>query len=191
MRVILASASPRRHQLLRQVVDDFEIRVADLDEEAYTVADPYATAQLLAAKKAEKVFGELGQTPVDTVVIGCDTVVALRQGDAWVQFAKPVDADDAMRMLQVLRGKTHVVITGVAMLRPYGSSSSFAEAQVTFHEVSDDEIQRYVETGEPMDKAGAYGAQGMGGFLVKEIIGSQDTVIGLPVALVRTMLLGS
>jgi septum formation protein len=184
MRVILASASPRRHELLKQIVTDFEICPADLDEDALTLANPYETAVLLAQQKAASVFAK---NP-DALVIGSDTVVALQTPDGWMQLSKPTDPDDAFRILKTLSGRTHSVITGVAVVSATRSDSKFAESLVTFQNVTDPEIWEYIQTGEPMDKAGAYGAQGMGSFLVKHIEGGFDTVVGLPVELLREMM---
>ena len=195
MGLILASASPRRHELLKQLVDDFIIMPADIDEDAMTTADPIETAEKLAFAKA--VAATKGKPLQDPTVIGCDTVVALSEisdqdsglrREVWVQFTKPVDHDDAVRILQSLRGRTHQVITGVAVLTPFSSTVGHCVTNVTFNDVSDQEIEDYVNTGEPMDKAGAYGAQGMGSFLVKELDGPFDNVVGLPLELTRQLL---
>jgi septum formation protein len=177
MRIILASQSPRRHELLKRVVPEFEIQVANIDEDALTVSDPYETAMKLAELKAAAV---LTLNP-DAIVIGSDTVVALETEAGWVQYSKPTNPDDAFRILSTLRGRTHSVITGVAVLSASRREVFFDEAKVTFHPVTDSQIWEYIETGEPMDKAGAYGAQGMGSFLVANLDGSFDTVVGLPV----------
>jgi septum formation protein len=105
-----------------------------------------------------------------------------------VQFSKPTDKEDALRILKALSGKTHSVITGVSIVRNGFAWTDSAEAKVTFNSVTDEQILSYIETGDPMDKAGAYGAQGMGNFLVESINGEFDTVIGLPVNLVRALL---
>jgi len=185
MQVILASASPRRHELLKQLVDDFLIVPTNIDEDALTTEDPFETAESLAWKKAEAV--PVGY--VNPIIVGCDTVVALQDLEGyWTQFTKPISADDAIRILKELRGKTHQVITGVAVITPVKSSVAHCVTNVTFHDASDQEIEDYVKTGEPMDKAGAYGAQGMGSFLVKELDGPFDNVIGLPLDLTRKLL---
>ncbi|MBS1701147.1 MAG: septum formation inhibitor Maf [Armatimonadetes bacterium] len=178
--VILASASPRRHQLLKQVVEDFLIVPTDIDEDALTTDDPIQTAETLAFEKANAV----PKTYENPVIIGCDTVVALDGR----QYAKPRDRADAIRILQTLRGRTHQVITGVAVLAPHQSVVSHCVTHVSFNDVSDQEIENYVDTGEPMDKAGAYGAQGMGSFLVKSLDGPFDNVVGLPLDLTRELL---
>lgn len=181
MRIILASQSPRRHELLKRVVPEFEIQVANIDEDALTVSDPYETAMKLAELKAAAV---LTLNP-DALVIGSDTVVALEAEAGWVQYSKPTNPDDAFRILSTLRGRTHSVITGVAVLSASRREVFFDETKVTFHPVTDSQIWEYIETGEPMDKAGAYGAQGMGSFLVANLDGSFDTVVGLPVSTLK------
>lgn len=184
MPVILASASPRRHELLKQIVNEFLIVPTNIDEDALTLEDPFETAETLAFEKARAV--PTGYE--NPVVIGCDTVVAMQIDETWRQFTKPTSKEDAIRILQALRGKTHLVITGVAVLTPMMSVVSHCVTDVTFNEVSDAQIEDYVNTGEPMDKAGAYGAQGMGSFLVKELNGPFDNVVGLPLALTRELL---
>ena len=181
MQVVLASASPRRHELLMQIVGDFVIEATNIDEDALTLTDPIETAETLAFEKAKAVRGSYA----DPVIIGCDTVVALN-GE---QFTKPVDFDDAVRILQALRGQTHQVITGVSVLSAHSSLVSHCVTHVSFHDVTDTEIEEYVKTGEPMDKAGAYGAQGMGAFLVKSLDGPFDNVVGLPLDLTKRLLL--
>jgi septum formation protein len=184
MQVILASASPRRHELLKRIVSEFLIVPTDIDEDAMTTSDPFETAEKLAFEKANAV--PPGYT--DSVILGCDTVVALQKNGVWIQYTKPVDADDAIRILQELRGKTHQVITGVAVLSAFTTSVGHCVTHVQFNEATDVEIEAYVRTGEPMDKAGAYGAQGMGSFLVKELDGPFDNVVGLPLQLTRELL---
>ena len=180
MQVVLASASPRRPELLRQIVPEFVIEATNIDEDALTLSDPVQTAETLAFEKAKAVQGKYD----DPVIIGCDTVVAMDG----LQFTKPVDADDAVRILTALRGRTHQGITGVAVRSATQSVVGHCVTNVTFHHVSDAEIDEYVKTGEPMDKAGAYGAQGMGSFLVKELEGPFDNVVGLPLDLTRALL---
>ena len=181
MRFVLASASPRRHELLRQVVPEFDIDPADIDEDALTSSDPVETAERLALLKAQAV---LARHP-DAVVIGSDTVVALADG---TQFSKPADEQDAFEILSTLRGRSHYVITGVAVISVQREQLGHDRTEVVFNHVSDQELRDYIATGEPMDKAGAYGAQGMGSFLVQELRGSFDTVVGLPVELTRRLI---
>ena len=180
MQVVLASASPRRHELLKQIVADFVIEATNIDEDALTLIDPVQTAETLAFEKAKAAKSHYK----NPAIIGCDTVVALDG----VQFTKPVDHEDAVRILRALRGKTHQVITGVAVLTAFSSVVGHCVTNVTFNDVSDDEIEAYVQTREPMDKAGAYGAQGMGAFLVEKLDGPFDNVVGLPLELTRQLL---
>ncbi len=184
-RVVLASASPRRQELLKKVVAEFDVDPADLDEDALTLDDPIATAKKLAQAKAALV----ALRHPESWIIGSDTVVAmpLEDGTA-IQFSKPVDEDDALEILSQLSGRIHYVITGIAVVTPDQAAIAHAIAEVEFNAVSDEQIREYIQTGEPMDKAGAYGAQGMGAFLVKEIRGDFETVVGLPTELLRNML---
>lgn len=181
MNVVLASASPRRQELLRQIVDDFEVVVADVDEEALVNADPVVTARRTALAKAQAV----ARLRPEALVIAGDTVVAI-DGE---QLAKPKDEEDAFRMLRCLSGRTHKVVTGICMLSPARPANVFeVQTKVTFRELSDAEILAYIATGEPMDKAGAYGAQGEAGKHIERIEGSLTNVIGLPVDEVRAAL---
>lgn len=174
--VVLASASPRRQELLKQIVPEFLVDAADLDEEALTDADPWVTAQKLAREKALAVRAR----HEDALVIAGDTVVALPDGEGWVQLAKPDDSAHAEQMLAQLSGRTHTVITGVALASP-GAFSAFTEAsKVTFRQLTAEEISKYVATGEPLDKAGSYGLQGMAKNFIAQVEGSVTCVIGLP-----------
>jgi septum formation protein len=174
--VVLASASPRRHELLKRLIPNFEIAPANIDEDSETEADPYATAEKLAILKAKAV----AQDHPHALVIGADTVVALPTESGVVQLAKPADASDACRMLALLSGQTHLVITGIALVWPGGTASSHETSRVTFRGLDASEIAAYVATGEPMDKAGAYAVQAGGGTFIERIEGSRSNVIGLP-----------
>ncbi|HEY3782866.1 MAG TPA: Maf family protein [Fimbriimonadaceae bacterium] len=170
--VVLASASPRRIALLRTLVPDFEVLPADLDEEAFVTKDPVETAEALAREKAMKV----ASIRLDSVVIGADTVVAL--GD--IQLAKPTDAADAFRMLSLLSGKTHEVVTGICFVLEEKVLVFSAKTHVSFRQLSEAEIGEYVAGGEPMDKAGAYAIQGGASGFVSVVDGSLTNVIGFP-----------
>ncbi len=184
--VVLASASPRRQELLKKVVKDFIVDPADLDEDSLTLEDPFKTAESLALAKAESVAQKRKS---GDWFLGSDTVVALPlAAGGFQQFSKPVDTADALSILTELSGKTHFVITGIAILTPHSTVCTHAIAEVEFNSVTTDQITEYIQSGEPMDKAGAYGAQGLGAFLVKEIRGDLETVVGLPTDLVRTIL---
>lgn len=170
--VVLASASPRRRELLAALVPEFQVDPAHLDEDALTDPDPFVTAQRLAREKALAVFDR----HPDALIIGGDTVVAIENQ----QLSKPVDVEDACRMLRMLSGKTHQVITGVCLRYPRGMKAFTDQSWVTFFSLSDEQIQAYVSTGETMDKAGAYAAQGEGRSIIERIEGSLTNVIGLP-----------
>lgn len=174
MAYILASASPRRQELLSFAVKDFEICPADIDEALPCDIKAEDAAEFLAVKKASYVAG----THEFDAVIGCDTVV-ICDGEI---LGKPCNINDARRMLRILSGKTHKVITGVCICFK-NRRVSFSECtEVEFYELSDAEIEAYVNTGDPMDKAGSYGIQTEGCLLVKGIKGDFFNVVGLPVA---------
>lgn len=173
---ILASGSPRRKQLLEDAGLVFDVVEAppDVEEEVASGLGAEAEAMRRALAKADFVAGG---NP-DAFVLGSDTVVVLN-GEI---LGKPSDADDASRMLGLLSGRTHEVITAFTLL---GSGSCREEAvrtRVSFREIDEETIGRYVESGEPMDKAGAYAIQGLGGSLVDKVEGSYTNVVGLPVA---------
>lgn len=174
--VVLASASPRRRGLLGELLGPFEVEVAPIDEEGLTTADPWETAERLAVAKAAFVFA----SRPEALVIAGDTVVALEVGEAWRQLAKPADEADACAMLRALSGRTHVVVTGVALCWPGGSTSFTEASRVSFRELTEGEIARYVATGSPMDKAGAYGLQDESQDFIERVEGSVTNVIGLP-----------
>ncbi|MBP3447313.1 MAG: septum formation inhibitor Maf [Clostridia bacterium] len=172
--IILASASPRRRELLALAGVDFAVKVADVEEVIPENASPDEVVKSLAIQKASAV----AQENPDSIVIGSDTVVALDG----VILGKPRDEEDAVRMLKTLSGRSHTVYTGVAII--YGEkTSNFCEAtEVVFNSLTDEEIRNYVATKEPMDKAGAYGIQGKGCVLVEKIVGDYFNVVGLPVS---------
>lgn len=174
MKTILASASPRRRELLGYVVKEFDVLPSDVDENIPEIVNPENSAEYLAIKKAKAVSSEHMQD----IVIGCDTVVIL-DGEV---FGKPVDKTDARIMLEKLSGRIHKVITGVCICRGNEMKSFSTVTEVEFYHLSEDEIKEYIATGEPMDKAGAYGIQGYGSLLVKEICGDFFNVVGLPVS---------
>ena len=174
MNLVLASASPRRRELLQTAGLQFSVRVSDADETIPPNTPPHEAVQLLAKQKAAAVAK---LCPKD-LVIGADTVVTL-DGDI---LGKPRDAADAARMLRMLSGKTHDVFTGVCLMHAGKAETFFEQTCVTFYPLTDGEIADYIATGEPMDKAGAYGIQGRGCTLVKKINGDYFNVVGLPVA---------
>ncbi|GAB4571506.1 MAG: Maf family protein [Anaerolineae bacterium] len=183
--LILASASPRRHQLLSTFNLPFEIITSGIPEDLPPDLSPEAAARWLARLKAEAV----AETRTEGVVIGADTIVVL---DDRI-LGKPQDAEDACAMLRLLRGRTHRVISGVAVFDASAGRSgatSHVTTRVTMRNYSDDEIAAYVTTGEPMDKAGAYAIQGMGGALVERIEGCYNNVVGFPLCEVAALLEG-
>lgn len=180
MKIILASNSPRRKELLEQAGIDFEVKSADV-EEITTKTKPDEVVIELSQLKAQAVAKENN----GRVVLAADTVVAC---DGKI-LGKPADEDDAFNMLKALSGKAHQVYTGVTIIAEDGKSQSFAECtEVIMYENSDELIRKYVATKEPMDKAGAYGIQGKGAVLVKEIKGDYNNVVGLPLAKVYRVL---
>ncbi|NPA32008.1 MAG: septum formation protein Maf [Aquificae bacterium] len=172
MRVILASSSPRRVQILRNLGLKFETIPAKI-EERKVEGKPVLTARKLAREKALSVWRE----NKDALVIGADTLVFL--GNEII--GKPKDAEEAIEILRKLSGRWHSVVTGVALVSPNARLVFHDIARVKFRNLSDEEIWAYVESGEPLDKAGAYGVQGFGSTLVERIHGNFYTVMGLPV----------
>ncbi len=170
--IVLASASPRRKELLSLLGLDFIVQTADVDETLPVGITPEAAVAALSRKKALAV-AHPGQT-----VIGADTVVAI---DGAI-LGKPKDAAHAAGMLRLLSGKKHSVFTGVTVTKSDKIITFTAETKVEFYPLTDAEIERYIATGEPMDKAGAYGIQGQGSYLVKGIEGDYFNVVGLPVS---------
>jgi len=176
--IVLASASPRRVQLLSRIVPEFAVDPARLDEAALVARDPWQTAENLSLAKAL----EVQPRHPGAVVIAGDTVVAYEERPGcYVQLAKPVDAEDAARMLRTLSGRAHQVITGVALATPWGREAFCVTSTVWFRPLADVEIEEYIRSGEPMDKAGAYAIQGGASRWVERLDGPVDNVIGLPV----------
>lgn len=173
-KIILASASPRRKELMELAGYDFEVICADIVEVVPEEAMPQKVVMSLALQKAQAVAAE----HKEAVVIGSDTVVAL---DGKI-LGKPHSEQEACEMLRSLSGRTHKVFTGVAIVCGGKVKNFFDETDVEFYSLGDDEIKKYVATGEPTDKAGAYGIQGKGSVLVKRINGDFFSVMGLPIA---------
>lgn len=172
--IILASGSPRRRELLKLTGLDFETVSVDADEYIEVGTHPDEAVQCLAMRKAE-----MGLTDhPEALIIGADTVVALDD----LILGKPADQDEAVHFLSMLSGKTHQVYTGVALVSDKIKETFVCCTDVRFFSLSDEEIAAYAASGEPLDKAGAYGIQGLGRFLVEEIRGNYDNVVGLPVA---------
>lgn len=179
--VVLASASPRRQELLKLIFADFEVIPADIDETVRKSIELTQYPEYLALKKSHHIAEK---RPIDDIVIGCDTGVFIDD----VMLGKPKNKEQAYEMLKMLSGRTHKVITGVSIFCK-GQNICFSETtEVEFYPLTDREIKEYVETAEPMDKAGAYGIQGKGTLLVKKINGDFFNVVGLPVAALRQKL---
>jgi septum formation protein len=176
--LILASGSPRRAELLRTAGIEFTVRVADVDETVLRGESPRDYVLRLSRAKALAVAGN------DRLVLGADTIVVI-DGDI---AGKPINNEDARRMLKALNGKWHDVLTAVSLLRDGKILSEVSITRVKFTEMSESEIDWYISTGEPMDKAGAYGIQGYASRFVECIEGSYSNVVGLPVQTVYRML---
>jgi septum formation protein len=194
--LILASASPRRRELLSQAGFSFAVQAADLPEGRLPDEDGIRLATRLAREKAEAVFhtrssgngGPSKENGQPLLVLGADTVVVCETEI----LGKPADAADAARMLRLLSGRTHQVMTGVALISGAPASPTIEIAcevtHVTMQALSQEEIDRYVRSGDPMDKAGAYGIQGYAGRWIPRIQGCYFNVVGLPLALVTAMI---
>lgn len=173
-RLVLASGSPRRQQLLSNVSLSFDISVSGADESLKGHQTPAEAVVTLALRKATKVAGRFP----NAVILGADTVVAV-DGDI---LGKPGSPEEAKAMLSKLSGRKHTVYTGTAIVSAEKTSSFYSATDVLFWELSEEEINDYIATGEPFDKAGGYGIQGFGATLVREIHGDYYTVVGLPIA---------
>jgi septum formation protein len=180
LRVILASQSPRRRELLSLVGIGHEVRPADIDETYLAGEKPAPHAERLARGKC----AVIAEREPDALVIGSDTIVVV-DGDV---LGKPKDEGDAAHMLRRLSGRTHIVVTAVAVAWKGETRSAVEEVNVTFHSLSDDDIAAYIATREPMDKAGAYGIQGFGATIVERVDGDYFAVMGLPLQLLVRVL---
>jgi septum formation protein len=183
MRLLLASTSPRRQELLRQAGFDFEVRPSHIAEEIQPGERPEEFARRAAHEKAMHVAAF---SPPGSFVLGADTVVVI-DGE---MLGKPSDLEDAARMLRLLSGRTHQVHTGICLVRAPDEVEALKHETtlVTFRELDEEEIRRYVESGEPLDKAGAYAVQGLASKFVTRISGCYSNVVGLPVALLYEIL---
>lgn len=184
-RIVLASASPRRRELLSQIGVEFEVKPAD-GEERIISTEPSKVVEELSGQKAmftaKALEKENGHVPEGCIVLGADTIVSY-EGRI---LGKPSDKEDAIQMLSMLQGNTHQVYTGVTVLKEkqgsWKSHTFFECTDVIFYPVTREEIVEYVNSGDPMDKAGSYGIQGAWGAYVKGIHGDYNNVVGLPVA---------
>lgn len=172
--LILASASPRRKELLEQVFISFNVVTSDIDEQFNPTHSPGQIVESLALQKATAV----AKNHFNDIVLGADTIVTF---DEQI-LGKPSNAIEAKEMLTLLSGKSHEVYTGVAIVTSEETLTFYEKTKVAFWHLSDQEIQQYISSGEPFDKAGAYGIQGFGAMFVKEIKGDYFSVVGLPIA---------
>ncbi len=181
-RFILASTSPRRETILKKAGIDFEVIFPENIEEESISDDPVSHVLELSRKKAENVAKKINHS----LILGADTIVVLNG----TILGKPKDREDAFRMLRDLSGKEHNVYTGISLVdKDKGKVlSGYQLTKVKFNQLKDKEIKDYIDTGEPLDKAGAYGIQGMGSFLVERIEGDLDNVIGLPIRKLEELL---
>lgn len=180
LRVVLASGSPRRHDLLELIGIRHEVIPANIDESIRGRESPMKHAERLAREKA----GAIASRDPKAVAIGADTVVLI---DKKI-LGKPANSVDAGSMLRLLSGREHTVVTAVAVARGKKIASAVEKVSVRFRELSDDEIDAYIATGEPMDKAGAYGIQGYGATIVERIEGDYFAVMGLPLVRLVSLL---
>jgi len=184
LKFILASASDRRKELLSRIISDFEVKISDFDEGTVEVSkDIEKYVKTLAEGKAKSVA--LNCTN-DSIIIGADTIVVIDDNI----LGKPKDKDDAFRMLKLLSNNVHRVYSGVTVINNEKQvmKSECLYTEVYFSELSDEEIWRYIDTGECLDKAGAYGIQGYGGVFVEKINGCYYNVVGLPLNLLNKMI---
>jgi septum formation protein len=170
--IILASQSPRRRELIKYITTDFVAKSSDVDETLPNEISPSDAVLYLSKIKAEPFKNE------EDIVIGADTVVAI---DGKI-LGKPCDKSDAKNMLKMLSGKEHSVFTGVTIIKNCKEKSFFVETKVKFYQLSENDINNYISTNEPMDKAGAYAIQGFGSLLVEKINGDYFNVVGLPIS---------
>lgn len=173
--IILASASPRRRELLKLICEDFKSVSPDVDETVPAQVEILERPQFLAVKKAMHVCGKLSEK---AVVIGCDTGVFIDDE----MLGKPKDEEEAFSMLKKLQGKDHLVVTGCCITDGTHKREFSVTSRVFFYPLSDEDIRDYIATGEPMDKAGAYGIQGKGSLLIEKIQGDYFNIVGLPLS---------
>lgn len=177
MRIILASKSPRRKEILENLGLDFHIMSADADETS-DITDPGRLVMTLAERKGQAVVALLDEEQKkDSLVIACDTLV-YAEGEF---LGKPCDREDARRMLRLLSGRSHSVISGIYVFYADREACSFASTNVLFDSVSESDIEKYLDSGEPFDKAGAYAIQGKASVFIRGIDGDYFNVVGLPV----------
>jgi len=178
--IILASKSPRRIELFKKLNLAFSCITPDIDETMDLSCGLEKAVANIAFKKADSIL----KSHPNAIVIGADTIVTLEN----IILGKPKDKQDAFSMLRQLSAKTHKVMTGVCIMTENRMESFCDVSEVTFYPLTDEEIEKYIATGEPMDKAGAYGIQGQGALLVKHINGDFYSIMGLPIARINQIL---
>ncbi len=185
MKLILASGSPRRKEILENLGLCFEVVTSEADESS-DLTDPRALVELLSRRKGEAVASDLrkrGRDLSDTVILSSDTVVSV---DGQI-LGKPRDREDAIRMLKLLSGRAHEVISGICLITPQGTESTHEVTLVEFEELDFETVERYVDRANPYDKAGAYAIQGLASAYIKGIQGDYFNVVGLPVHKLNTL----
>lgn len=189
--IILASSSPRRQELIRSLGLPVEMMSSDADESTEPGLSPSQVVEELSVRKAEAVRQKMKDRQTSGVIIGSDTIVALSGNEI---LGKPKDEADAFRMLKAIQGRQHEVYSGVACIDAQSGNQpakivGHTVSKVTFRPMSDEEIRAYVKTGEPLDKAGSYGVQGLGAVFIEKIEGDFYSIMGLPLNLLYQMLL--
>jgi len=186
MDVVLASASPRRQELLKRLVSDFMIIESDFDENSVKFSG--SCPDYVMESSLGKAMNVAGRLTRPSLVVGCDTIVSFENK----VLGKPSDYNEAFSMLRMLSGRVHQVYSGITLINTENHvvKKDFVVTGVMFSVIDDGEIRRYIESGEPMDKAGAYGIQGFGGVFVEEIHGCYYNVVGLPLNKLHKMIKG-
>ena len=190
MRIILASNSPRRKELLHQIFNDFDVIKSNFDEDEVKEKEPGKLVQILSLKKAEEVFNRIQNKENELLVIGGDTLVYF---DGQV-LGKPKDKEDAFNTLKKLQGNKNEVYSAFTIIFKKDNKTiketHLSKSIVTMKTMSDEEIERYIKTGEPMDKAGSYAVQGIGSKFIEKIEGSYSSVVGLDIEKLKEIIKG-
>lgn len=174
MKIVLASASPRRRELMKLITEDFKVIPTDVDETLPEDIEPLEASEYLAGIKAQSAV----ESCPEDIVIGCDTTVII---DDKI-LGKPKDSSQCRKYLEMLSGRTHKVVTSCVIIHKRSRCVFSEVTEVTFRKLSDRDIEWYISTGEPFDKAGGYGIQGKGSLLIEKINGDYFNVVGLPVS---------
>ena len=182
MKIVLASKSPRRRKMFKELGIKYSLWNGEADESVDRIYKPHTLVKLLARRKAKAAYDDIKSK--DTLIISADTVVAL--GDTIL--GKPADDDDARKMLRSMSGTIHYVYSGVCAIYNGKTVSDYEKTQIKFRNITDAEIERYIKTGEHKDKAGSYGIQEKGGYFVESVRGDVNNVVGLPVLKLRNMI---